>query len=221
MSLADYVGRMQPGQERIYYVIGDSLAAARSSPHLEQLRAAGIEVLLLADRIDEWVMGQLREFEGKRFKDAARGELELGTLATPPTAGGARRSSRRARRCCERCKDALGERGAPKCARALRLQDSPVCLVRHEGEPSVQLRRVLEASGQHWPAAKPLLELNIGHPLVSYLDGLADATVFAELTRMLYEQALLTEDGTLADPGAFAQRLNGLLARLVGAGMGQ
>jgi molecular chaperone HtpG len=219
VSLADYVGHMRPGQERIYYVVGENLAAARGSPHLEQLRAAGVEVLLLADRVDEWVIGLVREFQGKPLKDAARGEFE--PLKGAAVDGGRSEEERKNdKSLCRRVKAVLGEAVA-EVRPSLRLQESPVCLVRPEGEPSVQLRRVLEAGGQNWPAAKPVLELNTGHALLRHLDGLADATVFAEFTRVLYEQALLTEDGTLADPGAFARRLNGLLARLVGEGTGK
>jgi molecular chaperone HtpG len=219
VSFADYVGRMRPGQKRIYYVVGESLTAARGSPHLEQLRAAGVEVLLLADRIDEWVIGLVREFQGNPLKDVARGDFE--PFQGAAVDGGRSEEERKNdKSLCRRVKSVLGEDVA-EVRPSLRLQESPVCLVRPEGEPSVQLRRVLEASGQNWPAAKPVLELNTGHPLLRHLDGLADATVFAEFTRVLYEQALLTEDGTLADPGAFARRLNGLLARLVGAGLGK
>ena len=219
VSLADYVARMQPGQERIYYVVGESLAAARGSPHLEQLRAAGLEVLLLTDRVDEWVIGMVREFQGKPLKDAARGEFE--PLKGAAVDGGRSDEQRKSdKSLCRRVKAVLGEEVAEVRA-SLRLQESPACLVRPEGEPSPQLRRMLEASGQNWPAAKPVLELNTGHALLRHLDGLGDAAAFAELTRVLYEQALLTEDGTLADPGAFARRLSGLLVRLVGAGPGQ
>jgi molecular chaperone HtpG len=213
VSLADYVARRQPGQERIYYVVGESLAAARGSPHLERLRAAGVEVLLLADRVDEWVIGLVREFQGKALKDAARGEFE----PQPGAAADARSDEQRKndKSLCRRVKEALGD-VVTEVRPSQRLQESPACLVRPEGEPSAQLRRVLEASGQSWPAAKPVLELNTGHALLHYLDGVAEPQVFTELARLLYEQALLTEDGTLPDPGGFARRLSALLARLAG-----
>jgi molecular chaperone HtpG len=215
VSLADYVARMQPGQERIYYLVGESLAAARGSPHLEQLRAAGLEVLLLADRVDEWIIGLVSEFQGKPLKDAARGEFE--PLRGAAVDGGRSEEERKIdKSLCRRVKEVLGDEVA-EVRPSRRLQESPACLVRPEGEPSAQLRRMLEASGQNWPAAKPVLELNTGHALLRHLDGLADAAAFAELSRVLYEQALLTEDGRLADPGAFARRLSGLLVRLVGA----
>ncbi|MFO1401116.1 MAG: molecular chaperone HtpG [Steroidobacteraceae bacterium] len=213
-SLADYVGRMQPGQERIYYVVADSLAAARGSPHLERLRAAGIEVLLLADRVDEWVIGLVREFQGKPLKDAARGELE----APPGAAAEARSDAERKedKSLCRRLKEALGD-VVGEVRPSQRLQESPACLVRPEGEPSAQLRRMLEAHGQQLPASRPALEVNTAHALLRYLDGLGDATAFAEFAQVLYEQALLTDEGSLGDPGGFARRLSALLARLAAA----
>jgi molecular chaperone HtpG len=219
VSLPDYVGRFKPEQKEIYYVTGDTPEAARNSPHLEIFRKKGVEVLLLTDRVDEWVIGMVREFQGKPLRDAARGEFE--PLKGAAVDGGRSEEQRKNdKSLCRRVKAVLGEEVAEVRA-SLRLQESPACLVRPEGEPSPQLRRMLEASGQNWPAAKPVLELNMGHALLRHLDGLGDAAAFAELTRVLYEQALLTEDGTLADPGAFARRLSGLLVRLVGAGPGQ
>jgi molecular chaperone HtpG len=214
VSLAEYLGRMQPGQERIYYLVADSLSAARGSPHLERLRAAGIEVLLLTDRIDEWVIGLVPEFQGKPLKDAARGEFAAQPGASADTRSDAQRKQDKS--LCRRVKEVLGEAVA-EVRPSLRLQESPACLVRSEGEPSAQLRRVLEASGQQLPATKPVLELNTSHALLRHLDGLSEAAEFAELARVLYEQALLMEDGTLPDPGGFARRLSTLLARLAGA----
>ena len=214
VSLAEYVARMQPGQERIYYVVADSLAAARGSPHLERLRAAGIEVLLLADRIDEWVIAQVREFQGKPLKDAARGEFEPQPGAAVESRSDEQR--RNDKSLCRRIKEALGDAVA-EVRPSQRLQDSPACLVRPEGEPSAQLRRMLEAHGQQWPASKPVLEINTAHALLGHLDTESDATAFGEFARVLYEQALLTEEGTLPDPGGFARRLSALLARLAGA----
>jgi molecular chaperone HtpG len=215
-SLADYVSRMRPRQERIYYVVGDGVVAARSSPHLEQLGAAGIEVLLLGDRVDEWVIGLVSEFQGKPLKDVARGDFESVAGAVSETGQDDDRH-KSDKSLCKRVKDALGDDVA-EVRPSKRLQESPACLVRPEGEPSAQLRRVLEAGGRSWTAAKPVLELNTEHVLLRHLDGLQDSAVFTDLARILYEQALLREDGALADPGAFTRRLNGLLARLVGAG---
>ena len=146
VSLADYVGRMKPGQERIYYVVGDTPGAARGSPHIERLAARGIEVLLMGDRIDEWVMAQLPEFSGKRFKDAARGELELGALADAADQAQAVADLKESKALLRRCKDALGER-VREVRPSARLKDSPACLVRNEAEMSESMRRLLQAPG--------------------------------------------------------------------------
>jgi molecular chaperone HtpG len=214
VSLADYVGRMQPGQQRIYYLIADSLAAARESPHLELLRQKGVEVLLLADRVDEWVMGQIGEFEGKRFKDIARGELELAGLAAEADRARVDAERKESKGLLKRVKDALGER-VLEVRVSERLRDSPACVVRGEGELSAQMRRVLAASGQPAPAAQPVLELNVTHPLVRYLDSLQEPEAFGQLALLIYEQASLVEDGALPNAAQFSRRLSTLLVRLV------
>jgi molecular chaperone HtpG len=215
VSLTDYVARMKTGQERIYYVIGESHAAARGSPHIEQLRSKGVEVLLLGDRIDEWVMGQLGEFEGKRFKDAARGDLELGALADGADRERRESALKESKALLKRCKDALGER-VREVRPSSRLADSPACLVRDEMEMSESMRRMLQAHGQDAPAAVPTLELNVSHPLVAYLDGLPKGESFDELARLLYDQARLNDSGQLEQPAEFTRRLNGLLLRFAG-----
>jgi molecular chaperone HtpG len=215
VSLADYVARMRPGQDRIYYLIGESLEALRASPHLELLRQKEVEVLLLADRVDEWVMGQVTEFDGKRFKDIARGELELGALADTLERARIDEERRSAKGLLKRFKDALAER-VLEVRVSERLRDSPACLVRGEGELSGALRRVLAANGQALPPATPVLELNVTHPLVQHMDGLADQETFAELALLLYDQASLAEEGQIANGPDFSRRLNKLLVRLVG-----
>jgi molecular chaperone HtpG len=215
VSLADYVARMQPGQERIYYVIGENHAAARGSAHIEQLRHKGVEVLLLGDRIDEWVMGQLGEFAGKRFKDAARGDLELGGLADAADKARADAALKQSKGLLKRCKDVLGER-VREVRPSVRLADSPVCLVRDEAELSESMRRILQAQGQTPPPAAATLEINVQHPLVRYLDGLAAGEVFNELTELLYDQARLNDCGQVDRPADFSRRLNSLLVRLAG-----
>ncbi len=214
VSLADYVGRMRPGQERIYFVVAESVAAARASPHLERLRQKEVEVLLMGDRVDEWVMGRLGEFEGKRFKDAARGELELGGLAEAAERERIEADRREHKGLLKRFKDALGER-VLEVRISERLSDSPACLVRGETEMSPAMRRVLAASGQTVPASSPVLELNVAHPLVRYMDGLGDPGAFGELALVLHDQAGLAEEGQVANGAEFAQRLNRLLVRLV------
>ena len=215
VSFADYVARMQTGQERIYYVIGENHAAARSSPHIEQLRKKGVEVLLLGDRIDEWVMGQMPEFSGKRFKDAARGDLELGALAAAADKERVDAALKESKGLLKRCKNALGER-VREVRPSTRLADSPACLVRDETELSESMRRVLQAQGQAAPAAAAVFELNVEHPLVRYLDGLPAGETFDELTQVLYDQARLNDSGQIDQPTEFSRRLNTLLGRLAG-----
>ncbi len=217
ISLADYVARMQPGQERIYYVIAESLAAARGSPAIERLRARGLEVLLLAERIDEWLMGQLQSFEGKRFKDAARGDLELGGLASDADRKQHDAELKESKGLLKRIKDALGER-VTEVRVSERLKESPACLVLGEHDLSEQMRRILAATGQKVPDARPLLEVNVAHPLVKYLDGVADPGQFAELAQLLFEQAALAEGVSLSNPPDYVQRLNRLLVRLAAPG---
>ena len=215
VTLADYLARMKTGQERIYYVIGENHAAARGSPHIEQLRGKGVEVLLLGDRIDEWVMGQLPEFSGKRFKDATRGELELGALADAADQARVDAALKENKGLLKRCKDVLGER-VREVRPSARLQDSPACLVRDETAPSESMRRVLQAQGQAPPPAAATLELNVTHPLVRYLDGLPKGETFDELAQVLYDQARLNDSGQIEQPAEFSRRLNGLLVRLAG-----
>jgi len=214
VSLAEYVARMRAGQSRIYYIVGESIEAARESPHLELLRQKEIEVLLLGDRIDEWVMGRVSEFEGKRFKDVARGELELGGLSEAAERERIDEERREHKGLLKRFKDALGER-ALEVRVSERLRDSPACLVRGDAELSAAMRRMLAANGQAVPATAPVLELNVAHPLVRYMDGLKEAEPFGELALLLFDQASLAEEGQIANGAEFARRLNKLLVRLV------
>ncbi|HEY3731739.1 MAG TPA: molecular chaperone HtpG [Steroidobacteraceae bacterium] len=214
VSLGEYVGRMRPGQDRIYYLIADSLESARASPYLEQLRQKDVEVLLLADRVDEWVMGQVSEFEGKRFKDAARGDLELGGLADQAERARIDEERKENKALLKRFKDALGDR-VTEVRVSERLRDSPAVLVHGEGELSAQMRRLLAANGQTPPVSKPLLELNVSHPLVKHMDTLKAVDEFQQLALLMFDQASLAEDGQVANPAEFSRRLNDLLVRLV------
>ena len=217
VSLKQYVERMKEGQERIYYIISDSIESARASPYIEQLKDRGIEVLLLGDRIDEWVMGQIEEFEGKKFKDAVRGDLELGALAgEADKTKEAEAQQKESEGLLKRVKDAVGDR-VSDVRTSTRLKDSPSVLVLGEDELGSSMRRVLQAAGQKPPESKPALELNVSHPLVKYLDGVSDKDQFAELAQLLYDQAALAEGGQLANPTAYVQRLNRVLIRLAGA----
>ncbi len=213
VSLAHYVERMKPGQDRIYYIIAESIAAARRSPYIERLTERGLEVLLLSERIDEWVMGQLEDFEGKRFKDAARGDLELGPLESEAERKQREEALKESKGLLKKVKDAIGE-DVLEVRLSTRLKESPACLVLDEHDLSAGMRRILAAAGQKVPDSKPALELNVGHPLVKYLEGLGDAARFKELALLLHEQAQLAEGGQLGNPVQFVQRLNRLLVSL-------
>jgi molecular chaperone HtpG len=213
VSLADYVARMQTGQDKIYYVVGESFAAARSHPAIEGLRARNVEVLLLGQRIDAWVMDHLQDFEGKKFRDATRGDLELGALASAADKEKIEAQLKESKLLLKRIKDALGDR-VSEVRVSTRLKDSAAVLVAGEHDVSAPLRRALEAAGQQAPAGKPVLEINVDHHLVKYLEHREDAAEFGELSLVMFEQALLAEGASLPDPGAFVQRLNRLWMRL-------
>jgi len=215
VSFAQYVERMKPGQDRIYYVIADSVDAARASPYIERLKERGLEVLLLAERIDEWVMGQIDEFEGKRLKDAARGNLDLGALETEEDKKQRDEELKENKGLLKRVKDAVGER-IQEVRVSSRLKDSPSCLALGEHDMGANMRRILSATGQKVPESKPTLELNVGHPLVKYLENVADEEQFKEFAQVLYEQAALAEGTQLSNPAEYVQRLNRLLVRLAG-----
>jgi len=209
-SLDDYVARMQPGQDRIYCIVAESFAAARSSPHLEIFRRKGVEVLLLGERIDEWLVGHLTEYNGKRLQDVTRGDLELGNLFTDADRKLKESDLKESKTLLRRVKEALGDK-VSEVRVSGRLTESPSCLVLGEHDLSRQMQRILEAAGQKAPASRPLLELNVQHPLVKYLDGLTDAEQFRELALLLFDQALLADGAQLEEPADFVRRLNRLL----------
>jgi molecular chaperone HtpG len=215
VALADYVARMRPGQEKIYYVLAESRAAARSSPFIEQLRARQVEVLLLGDRVDPWIMGQLHEFDGKPFQDAARGELDLSKIegGDKDAPKGGKDEDPTNKELFARVTAVLGDAVAGVKA-SRRLAESPSCLTRGADEMSEAMRRMMAAAGRDMPAAKPELELNLTHPLVQRLGGLQGED-FSELARLLYDQAQLTEQGQVANPGEYLRRLNSLLVKLL------
>jgi len=210
VSLEDYLARMKPGQTSIYYVIADSFAAAKSSPHLEVLRKKGVEVLLLSDRVDEWLMDHLREFDGKSFRNVARGDLDLSSVQSEEEKQAQETLSKEHAAIVERLKKALENRVSDVRVTS-RLADSPVCLVLGENDLGLQMRRILEAAGQKAPTAQPVLEINPTHPLLVRLESTAEEGAFNELAMLLFEQATLADGGQLPDPAAFVQRLNRLL----------
>ncbi len=213
VSLADYMGRMIEGQDKIYYLTGDSHTQVKDSPHLEVFRKKGIEVLLLTDRIDEWLMGYLTEFDGKSFVDVARGDLDLGALETAEDKQAQEAAAKDKQGLVDRIKSALGEDVADVRV-SHRLTDSPAILAIGEQDLGMQMRQILEASGQKVPDSKPVFEFNPGHPLIGKLDQEADAARFDDLSRVLFDQAALAAGDTLKDPAAYVRRLNKLLLEL-------
>jgi molecular chaperone HtpG len=211
VSLADYIGRMKDGQKAIYYVTADTPVAARSSPHLEVFRKKGVEVLLLADRVDEWMLSFLTEHEGKELVSIARGGLDLGELGEEAEKQAAEASAGEWKPVLEKLREALGDR-VKEVRVSSRLTDSASCLVSDEGEISGHLERLLKQAGQTAPARKPILEINTGHPLVAPLK--ADSSRAAQWATLLFDQAVLAEGGQLEDPAGFVRRLNDLLVGL-------
>jgi len=213
VSLADYCGRMKEGQDKIYYIVADSFAAARNSPHLEIFRKKGLEVLLMTDRVDEWLMSHLTEFEGRQFQSVAKGALDLDKIASEEEKREQKQAEDQFKDLLTRVKEILGDK-VKEVRISSRLTDSPACLVVEEYALSAHLERLLREAGQNVPMSKPYLELNPHHPLVTRLKGEADAGRFGDLTNLLFEQAVLAEGGQLEDPASFVKRLNGLLLAL-------
>jgi len=211
-SLEDYVSRLQEGQEKIFYVVAENHNTAKSSPHLEVFRKKGIEVLLLSDRVDDWLMNHLREFDGKHFQDVARGELDLGEMSAEEKTEQAQ-MEKDSQGLIERLKTVLGEQ-VEEVRATSRLTDSPACLVVGDQDMGAQMRRMMEAAGQEVPAGKPVLEVNPTHPLVERMDAEADEDRFADLAAIIFDQANLAEGGQLDDPAAYVARLNKLLLQL-------
>jgi molecular chaperone HtpG len=214
VTLADYVSRMKPEQDKIYYVTADTFAAARHSPHLEIFRKKGIEVLLMHDRVDEWVVMHLTEFDAKPLQSVAKGALDLGKLEDAEEKQQQEKAAEEFKELIEKIKKALD--GQVKDVRIThRLTNSPACLVADAYDIGGNLERVLKAAGQKAPASKPILEINPEHPIVTRLKAEADAKRFEDWTRILHDQALLAEGGELEDPGSFVTRLNSLLLELM------
>jgi molecular chaperone HtpG len=212
VSLKDYIARMKDGQEAIYYVTADSFAAAQHSPHLEIFRKKGIEVLLLSDRVDEWLVSGLTEFEGKKLQSVAKGDLDLGKLEDEADKEAQKQAEDEFKDLVEKVKTTLGEDKVREVRVTHRLTDSPACIVTGEHDMSANLERLLKAAGQKGVGAKPILEINPKHALVTRLKGETDEARFADWANLLFDQALLAEGGQLEDPASFVKRLNSLLA---------
>jgi len=217
VSLADYVGRMKEGQSAIYFITADGFAAARNSPHLEIFRKLGVEVLLLHDRIDEWVVSSLTEFEGKSLQSIAKGGLDLSALGDEAGKKEEAQHAEEHKGLLERMQKALSER-ASAVRVTHRLTDSPACLVSDEHGMSTNLERMLKAAGQNVPTSKPVLEINPGHPIVKRLNDETDESRFSDWSQILFDQATLAEGGQLEDPATFVKRLNDLMLTLAGSG---
>ena len=216
VSLADYVGRMQEGQEKIYYITADSAAAARFSPHLEVLKKKGIEVLLLSDRVDEWLVTSLLDFDGKSLQSVAKGELDLGELEDKEEKESSDKEAESHKDLLERMQGVLGE-SVKEVKVSHRLTDSPACLVVEEHDMSANLARVLKSVGQDAPQTKPIMEINLSHPLLERLEQESDEARFGDLSQVLFDQAQLAEGGQLDDPAGFVRRLNSLMLNLAGS----
>jgi molecular chaperone HtpG len=215
VSLADYVGRMKAGQDAIYYITADSYSAAKNSPHLEIFRKLGVEVLLMYDRVDEWVVSLITEFDGKPLHSVAKGGLDLSTLGGEAEKQEQENKADEHKALVERIQHVLADRASAVRVTS-RLTDSPSCLVSDEHGMSTHLERMLKAAGQNVPESKPILEINAQHPIVQRLKDESDERRFRDWSHILFDQALLAEGGQLEDPASFVKRLNEVMLTLAG-----
>ncbi len=213
VSLADYVGRMKEKQDKIYYITAESFAAAKNSPHLEVFRKKGIEVLLMAERVDEWLTNSLTEFDGKPLQSVAKGDLDLGELADEEEKKAQEETDKNFADLVARVKTALGD-NVKDVRITHRLTDSPACLVVDDMDMSANLERMLKAAGQEVGGTKPIFEINPEHPMVMRLKGELDEDRFSDWSSILFDQALLAEGGQLEDPASYVKRLNILLLQV-------
>jgi molecular chaperone HtpG len=207
VTLEDYISRMQEGQDKIYYIVADNYTAAKNSPHLEVFRKKGIEVLLLSDRVDEWLVSHLTEFDGKKLQSVARGALDLEEEADKKDLEEAEKTYSTI---IEHATKVLGDK-IKEIRLSQRLTDSPSCLVLDEHDMSAQMQKILQAAGQYAPKAQPILELNPDHSLVKKLNDINDDDVFEDYTYLLFEQAQLAAGEPLEDAAGFVKRVNKLL----------
>jgi len=218
VSLEDYVSRMKEGQEKIYYVTADSFSAAKNSPHLEIFRKKGIEVLLMSDRVDEWLLSNLTEFDGKHLQSVAKGELDLDKLDSEEEKKELEEKSKDFESVLKQVKEVLGDK-VSDVRLSHRLTDSPACLVTEAHDMSLNMARIMKEAGQNLGMfggnAKPIFEINPTHPLVTKIKDEQDDARFADITSILFDQAILSEGGQLDDPAAFVHKLNGLLQGLM------
>ena len=212
VSLDDYIGRMQDGQDKIYYIAADSHSAAKNSPHLEIFKKKGIEVLLLSDRVDEWLTSHLNEYDGKKIQSVAKGELDLGK--DEESEKELEEKAKSSEKLIKRMKKALEEK-VEDVRVTNRLTDSPACIVLNEHDMAMHMQRILKEAGHAMPSSKPVLEINPDHPIVKKLDAEKSKKKFADWSDILFDQALLAEGGQLEDPASFVAKLNEMLVSIV------
>lgn len=212
-SLDDYIGRMKEGQDKIYYIAAESFEGAIHSPHLEVFRKKGIEVLVMYDRIDEWLMGNLHEYDGKQFQDVTKGALDLGKVEDEEEKKQQEEQAKQFEDLVKRIQEQLKDR-VQEVRVTNRLTDSPACLVVGEHDMGVQMRRIMEAAGQKLPESKPIFEINPEHPLLQRLNSESNEERFNDLTWILFDQACLAGGDSLKDPASYVSRLNKLLLEL-------
>ena len=210
VSLDDYIGRMKEGQDKIYYITAENYNAAANSPHLEIFRKKGVEVILMYDRIDEWMMGQIFDYKGKSFINITKGDLDLGDIESEEEKKQQEEVEKSSEDLVKRLKDAL-ETKVSEVKVSHRLTDSPACLVVGAYDMGIQMRQIMEAAGQKMPDSKPTLEINPGHPLMERLSAEVQEDRFSDLANVVYDQAALTEGRGLDDPAAYVKRINALL----------
>ena len=212
VSLEDYVGRMKTGQEVVYFITADSFMAAKNSPHLEIFKKKNIEVLLLGDRVDEWMVANLPEYKGKKLQSIAKGDLDLGKLEEADEKEANKKVEEKAKTLIERIKTSLGDK-VTDVKVTHRLTDSPSCLVVGENDISGNLERILKAAGQNTPDVKPTLEINPEHNVIQKLETFKDSDEFDEYASVIFDQAILSEGGQLEDPVSFIKKINRLLIK--------
>lgn len=210
VSIEDYIGRMKEGQDSIYFVTADSFAAARNSPHLEVFRKKGLEVLLMHERVDEWMMSHIQDLDGKKFQSVAKGELDLGDMSDKEEEKKAKKTEKEFKAITERMKKSLGEQ-VKDVRVSHRLTTSPACLVVEEGDMNVSLQNMLKQAGHEVPNINPSLEINPEHPIIVKIKDESDETRFNDWSSILFDQAMLSEGGQLKDPASYVNRLNGML----------
>jgi len=211
VTFDDYVSRMQEGQDKIYYIAADSHAAAKNSPHLEIFKKKGIEVLLLSDRVDEWLTSHLAEYDGKKLQSVAKGELDLGK--DEDSEKELEKKAKSSEKLIKRMKKALEEK-VEDVRVTNRLTDSPACIVISEQDMAMHMQRILKEAGHAMPSSKPVLEINPDHPIVKKLDVEKSKKKFDDWSDILFDQAILAEGGQLDDPASFVSKLNKMLVSI-------